>query len=327
MPARVIAIGSRSEFPFKGINEKTEDIAQDPGWASGGFNFIAEDGVLKHRPGTTWSTDVARPASKYIVMDGSDGMKIPWIAPYDLLVRWTLVIAFRTPASFSANHTLFSKHVTIGSTEYPYPTVYVNSAGRVYVGLTSAAGVDKTFNTGANVLAADTNYVLQVTRYDHEAFVWWGTPTTSPAIKGSTDALGKLDYPVNEAEAGDIALGAKYTGAAYSDPGAFELHQVLLLTKVVNHQDFGFTQYAAPRDPDCALSMIFDDASGHITDLSANENNSDDETGIDTYGATTHAFVSRVRPVNLIQEFTNISRQQRVLLVAGGSVYAANYHI
>lgn len=334
-----IRIGTRSGRPYKGLNERIVDGAQAPNEAVGGYNFRVGRGALETRPGITHAFEItARPTSYYALLAADGRVTFPYTGAYDEVMngrpRWSWIISFRTPAAFSGTHWLLHQGVTIGSTQYDQG-VYMNSGGRVYVALVDSAGGSETFNTAGNVLSAATNYVLQVTRYDGDAYVYWGTATSSAdpdTAMGTTAALGETDS-AHDSDDGDehpIVFGAHYdldttTYSNYLGNGA-QLHEVTLLQYFVNHCDFGWTSFADPLDPRCALHCRFEDASSHFTDLSANGNDSDAENGI-TYQQTTNAFVEESAVVQGVCEFTRSDDSERVVIIADGSMSVGNVNV
>jgi hypothetical protein len=247
--------------------------------------------------------------------------------------RWTWVISFRTPASFGATSWLLHRGVTISATQYDQG-VYIDSSGVVYVVLCDSAGGNKSFTSGANTLSASTEYVLQVSRYDTNGYLYWGTPTSSAAVTsamGTTAVLGENDHPTSD-DGSDhpLAVGAHYTLATTTPAGYLgnggQLHEITLLQYYVNHVDFGWTSYADPLDPRCALHCRFEDASGTLTDLSAHAGDSEAQTGV-TYQQTTNSFIEESAVVQGITEFTKASNEERIVVVSDGSISATDYHV
>ena len=94
----------------------------------------------------------------------------------------------------------------------------------------------------------------------------------------------------------------------------------------MNHVDFGWTSFADPLDPRCALHCRFEDASGAFTDLSAHAGDSESQQGF-TYQQTTNSFVEESSIVQCVCEFTKASNEERIVTVIDGSIAAADYHV
>ena len=177
-----LKIGRKHGAPWLGLNERMEDSAQAPQEAATGFNFRVSQGVMEQRPGITHATEVsARPTSKYVAFGATGAVRHPSADYYDVMngkVRWTWILSIRTPSSFTGTHWIVHRGVTISGTQYEQG-VYVDSTGKVVVSITDSAGGDKSFNSGGNLLSADTNYVVQITRYDTDGYIHWGSETSS----------------------------------------------------------------------------------------------------------------------------------------------------
>jgi len=324
-----VKVGRKYGAPWLGLNERIEDSAQAPQEAAAGYNFRVGRGVLETRPGITHATDTTRPTSYYATWAANGSVRFPYIDAYEAMnqcERWTWIISFRTPASFPAKGWLFSQACTVGGTAY-YQGVYVDSSGKVYVSLIDSAEGDETFDSGANVLSVSTNYVLQVSRYDANAYLYWGKEATSADAEsalGTTDTLGETDHPVSSAEH-EFVLGAKWNGAAYSEQLAMSCSEVTILHYFVNHVNFGWTSFADPHDPRCALHCRCEDASGTFTDLSGHGNDSDDENNI-TYQQTANAFVEESSIVQMVTEFAK-EDASRLVTVIDGSILVGSFHV
>jgi len=270
MAYKTIRIGRHSGLPWMGLNERIEDGAQMPNEASAGQNFRVNKGVLETRPGITHATEVsARPTSYYVTLGATGQIRYDSADQYDVIngrVRWLWVLSVRTPASFSGTHWIIHRGVTIGGTQYEQG-VYVDSNGKVYVKLVDSAGGDKTFNSGANTLSVDTNYVITVGRFDTDAYLNWGTETSSPTVgvMGTTSDLGELDHAWSSGSgAHTLNIGHEYDLGTTTPSNYWkgEIHEVTLLQYYVNHApdpstgwycEFGWTSFADPLDPRCAL--------------------------------------------------------------------------
>jgi len=343
MAYKTIRIGRHSGLPWMGLNERIEDGAQMPNEASAGQNFRVNKGVLETRPGITHATEVsARPTSYYVTLGATGQIRYDSADQYDVIngrVRWLWVLSVRTPASFSGTHWIIHRGVTIGGTQYEQG-VYVDSNGKVYVKLVDSAGGDKTFNSGANTLSVDTNYVITVGRFDTDAYLNWGTETSSPTVgvMGTTSDLGELDHAWSSGSgAHTLNIGHEYDLGTTTPSNYWkgEIHEVTLLQYYVNHApdpstgwycEFGWTSFADPLDPRCALHCRYNAASGALIDLSTHGNDSSVNTGV-TYQQTTNAFVEESAVVQSIDEFTNSNDQERIVTVIDGTIVVGNINV
>lgn len=329
----VLRLGKRHGAPWLGLNERIEDSVLGPQEASSGYDWRVNRGVIETRPGNTLSTSVTRPTAYYAVLSATGAWKHPAIDAYQVVnqrERWTWILSLKTPSTFPAEGWLLHRRVTIGTVDHDQG-LRVNASGRLEVVLVDSAGGDKSFNSGSNVLAPATNYVIQVSRYDTEGFIYFSTETQSPDVEsamGYTAVLGETDHPDDDAADNDLNFSSEHDGATtYSNYlTACEWHQVTLLNYFVDHVEFGWVGYADPLDLRCALHLTFADASGHLTDHSANANDSDDESGI-TYRETSNAFVEPVSIVQQVAEFTDASDNERIVTTINGTIAAAEYHV
>ena len=332
-----IRIGRKHGLPWAGLNERVVDGAQQPNEAVAGYNWRVNRGVLETRPGITHAFEGSRPTNYYAVGDATAKCRFPsgdHMAVVNQMPRWTWVISFRTPASFAATGWLLHRGVTISATQYEQG-ISIDSSGIVSVALVDSAGGDKTFTSGVNALGPSTEYVLQVSRYDANAYLFWGTKSDSADASssyGTTALLGETDHPLPDSgSAHPVVIGSKYTlgTTTHSDYMAgttFQIHEVTLLQYFVDHVDFGWTSFADPLDPRCALHCRFEDASGAFTDLSGHAGNSEAHTGW-TYQQTTNSFIEESAVVCGVAEFTKASDEERIVTVIDGSIAAANYHV
>ena len=328
----VLRIGKRHGQPWLGLNERLEDSVLGPQEAASGYDWRVNRGVIETRPGITLSAEVARSTAYYALLSSTGAVKFPDHDSYQCVnqrPRWTWVISFRTPASLAEGWILF-RRVTIGTVGYDQG-LKINASGRLEAVLVDSAGGSKSFNTGSNVLAAATNYVVQVSRYDTNAYIYFASEATSADINtamGTSAVVGETDHPEDDGSGNDLVFAAEHDGSStYSNYlTAGQIHQVTLLNYFVNHAEFGWVSFADPRDPRVALSCVFEDASSHFTDDSANGNDSDGETGI-TYQETTNAFVERSAIVQMVEEFTDANDNERIVTVIHGSIAAAEYHV
>jgi len=326
MPYATKSVGRNLGQPFMGIHQRIKDEALQDNQAADGNSFRIDNGVLQSGPGKEWATHTDIGTEKYALLDGVSGIYFDHTDAYDLRVRWTVIVSFRTPSALPSKGYIFSKQVEIDGTLYDYPGVYVNSVGRVYVSVVDSVGGDKSFSTSEYRLQPDTDYVLQLTRYDTNAYLWIGTDTVSPAMVASTALLGKLDYPESESDQ-PLCIGGVYDGAAWSSAFAIEAHEFTMLDSVILHTDFGYTSYADPLDDRCIINTRFDDASGHFTDHSTHGNNSANEDGVDTYALTTNAFVNDIAPVTMIAELSPAGGTQRVVTVTNGTINSGMFFV
>jgi len=343
MPYSTVRIGRKSGKPWMGLNERIQDGAQGPNEASAGFNFRVNKGVLETRPGITHATEIAsRPTAYYALFGAAGRVGFPSADQYDVVngrVRWTWILSFRTPSSMPTKGWLLHRGVTISGTQYEQG-VSVDSSGIVTVALVDSAGGDKSFTSGANALSVSTEYVLQVTRYDTEAYLHWGTLAASgdpSEAYGTTDALGELDHAwkADDAAAHPLYFGCEYdlgttTPSNYMG-NTFQMHEATLLQyMMVNNGsvvlDHGWTSFADPLDPRCALHCRFEDASSHFTDLSSHGNDSNAENDI-TYQQTTNAFIEESALVQGVIEFTNSNDEERVIVLANGAMSVGAFHV
>lgn len=325
----IIQVGRRHGAPFLGLNEKIADAAQAPQEASGGYNWRVNEGVFESRPGAMLAASIARPTSYAVEFDAAnDHVRFAHLDAYVFLnerVRWTIVYSFTTPASFPSKGYLFSQRVTISAAEYTQG-VYINGSGKVFVELVDSTGSDKTFDSGASVLSTSTNYVIQVSRYDTNGYLYWGEEATSAVIttaKGTTTALGKFDHPASTADH-DFVLGADWNASVYSNRLAHHATNFVALNLFVDHIEHGWSTYGDPTDPRVALCLRFAEASGEIKDQTPRANHSTAEN-LSAYRNTSNAFVEDTIPICAVAEFTKSSEEERIMLVAGGSIRASSY--
>ncbi len=331
-----IKIGRKHGEPWRGINERIVDPAQGPSEAVGGQNWRVNRGVLETRPGITHAFDITRPTNYYATLGATGYIRFPsgdHMQGVNQMERWTWLIAFRTPASFAAKGWLLHRGVTISATQYEQG-ISIDSTGKVTVELVDSSGSDKSFNSGSNLLSTSTEYVMLVGRYDTEGYLLWGTLTASPSstlAQGYTAVLGETDHPTSDAGSDHpVAVGAEYdlgttTPSNYMGNG-FEIHELTLLQYFVNHVELGWTSFADPLDPRCALHCRFEDASGALTDLSGNAADSEAQTGV-TYQQTTNSFVEESAVICGIIELTKSSGEERIVVVGDGSISASDYHV
>jgi len=329
----VLRIGKGHGKPWMGLNERVEDRVLGPQEASAGYDWRVNKGVIETRPGNTLSSSVTRPTAYYATVSATGAWKHPAIDAYQVVnqrKRWTWILSIKTPSSFPNDGWLLFRRVTIGTTDFDQG-LRITSSGAVEAVLVDSAGGDQSFDTGSNVLTAATNYVIQVSRYDTEGFIYFAKATESAAIgsaMGYTSALGEQDYPEEDGSGNDLVFSAEHDGAStYSNYAtACEWHQVTLLNYFVDHVEFGWSGYADPLDLRCAIHLTFANASGHFTDHSRNGNNSDDETGV-TYQQTSNAFVEPVSIVQQVAEFTDGNDDERIVTTINGSIAVAEYHV
>jgi hypothetical protein len=327
MPFAEIKVGREHGSPFQGINEKVSDHAQAPAEAAAGQNWRVNNGVLETRPGYTRAYDFTRPTNYYVTLDGTNGIRFPAIASYKGLFetpRWSIVFSIRTPNPMSAGW-IMSKRVTIGGTDFTCG-LKTNGSGQVTAAICDSARADKSFTSGATVLAAGTNYILQWVRYDTNSWLYFGEPDSTPVLVGTSTVLGLDDAPTDTGDH-DIVIGNDWTGAAWSLPLDIEAHEISIFRKVLNHQKFGYTSLADPRDSAVILHCRFEDASGNLTDLSSHENDATTVTGVASYQDTSHSFMEETSRVDGIFEFTQSDGTERIVTIHNGTIQAADYHV